>query len=194
MRFALIALLFVCLTATAGASQIDVDNRERGGTYDEWAGLNSPLINAGNVFWMGQHARLDAISVSFRSSDPWPTVVELYRKSGQELTLLGASSVSIPFSDEFAFYSFPFEGLTFDEGEELAFIIRGHGIAGVRSVPLANSPYIHLLQYYPQDELEFREGYGLRFATYITPVPEPSTIVLALVAVVAFRMRLIKRT
>jgi hypothetical protein len=145
---------------------------------------------------MGQRGTLDSITISIGGVawDNRDVMLALCAVDGLQFDVLEVSEQILDVGQPQKLYTFPFDRTLFDRGEELGFVLVGHYVwIGLTAEEFADSrPIINSDPWDPP--FEYLSDYNAVFSTAITPVPEPSTIALALVAIAAFRMRLIKRT
>lgn len=189
MRLATALLFFGCLTASANASVIDVNNL----IPPTASGAVEPAgFGRGQTFQMGQTGSLDRIAVSILNNNPaqGPVTVKLYELNGTEtngapLSAAATATVELNSGSDPTVYDFHFANLNYPAGQKLAFALYGRfvGLALADAGPPNAEPII-----VDDEKLFFAERHAV-FATYVTPVPEPCLAPMVVVSSVMLLMR-----
>jgi hypothetical protein len=191
MRIVAALLLSICVATFAGAGEYDINYLFQ----TPHSGSIEPTLGRGQTFQMGKAGSLDQIIVraGFFNGGQTVATLNLYELTGDESNgaalpaPIASSTAILPGNGIQANHAFNFQNLSFPAGKKLAFAMFGHiSISiGLGLAPPPNSTPIVVSN--------GNIFYTLRtasFATVITPVPEPSTLSLALVPALAiFRGR-----
>lgn len=190
MKFALMALLSIS-ASLAEASQLDYDFLGMGKL---WATIDNASSIHGQTFISSRTASIDKIvlAIGNASATTQEVSVEIYKFNSFDNSFgakLGQSQAVVYPGIDSTEYGFDLDSVNAVAHEPLAFLVYGQFCLGaVTDVRLQDSePFL-----FENGVLHFGVT-NIVYATYITPIPEPSAIALALVALGIFRMRLVKQ-
>lgn len=194
MKLLLSLAIVIAFATQTTAGQIDVD---RIGQVAHGSSIGNGLA-IGETFTMGRTGRLDNITVALENFTGARVGVQMLlyttRVEGSSVyfDIKGSSVVTTESSGNWKYYSFPFTA-TYQAGEELAFTVMpttGLQLQVMHS-DLPGSDLIRSL-FGGNWTAPFRpdgSSHSLSFSTSVTPVPEPSTLSLAAISVVALARR-----
>lgn len=185
LQLACTALTLVCVTSTAEASRLDIDNLI---PTTSWSESNSPFFSIGQTFTTSETGSLDEVVLRLSvvaGSHPRTASLEIYKFNDRVFNKIGDSSLSVDSGFNFKEFHFGFANLNLIAGEPYAFLLISKDVrVGTTGLNLPNTEALHL-----QLDGLFEGRAEIVFATYITPIPEPSTILLALISIATIKRR-----